>query len=436
MVVAVVAVGLFEFAENIIGPTFGFGEWATIGVFAFLLPAILVIHFLVLRQDEIASARDEAQARLVASEKRFRGLIESSALGVLIHRHFKPLYVNKAMLDLFGYDTAEEILSLDSVEHLLAPQERERVRGYHEARMRGEPAPGDYEMLGVRRDGSAIWVNNRSMRIAWEGGDAVQSTLFDVTERKRSEQALVMAKEAAEAANRTKSQFLANMSHELRTPLNAIIGFSQMMLFGGKSQCKDSCREYLTDIQNSGEHLLSVINEVLDVSAIEAGKLELADETIVFSEVSEAALRLVEPKAEEGRVLLVDEVDQALLFEGDARRIKQVLLNLLSNAVKFTPEGGKVTISAEAERDGSLCLQVRDTGIGMDADGLEKALEPFGQADGSVSRKHEGTGLGLPLAKGLVEAHGGTLSLSSAPGEGTDVVVRLPAGRTRIMEFV
>ena len=253
----------------------------------------------------------------------------------------------------------------------------------------------------------------------------------NITLRKDAERQMIEAKKQADVASRAKSDLMANMSHELRTPLNAIIGFSSTMqeeIFGPVGH--EKYREYLDDIHYSGQHLLELINDILDVSAIEAGALELHESQVDVTALFENSVRLIKPRADVGdvRIVTLGGEDAQLLFV-DERRIKQVMLNLLSNAVKFTPQEGEVLIRSSLNDDGSFSIVVKDSGIGMDADELAMALTTFGQVDSGLDRKHEGTGLGLPLTKGLMELHGGTLSISSEKGQGTQVTATFPKNR-------
>jgi len=259
------------------------------------------------------------------------------------------------------------------------------------------------------------------------------ATYEDMTENYQAEVKLRAAKDEAEVASRAKSDFLAGVSHELRTPLNAIIGFSEVMqneMFGpiGDSHYQ----EYASDIHDSGHHLLSLINDILDLSKIEAGKFELHEEAVTVTDTIEAALRLVSQRADKAGVELVRAVAPHLPWlYADGRVLKQVLLNLLTNAVKFTPLDGRVTIGADLGPGGDLVLTVADSGVGMSAEDLEQALTPFGQVESDIVRMQEGTGLGLPLSKHLVELHGGSLTIESKPGAGTTVRATFPAERLR-----
>ena len=251
-------------------------------------------------------------------------------------------------------------------------------------------------------------------------------------ERRRAEQRLAEALRTAEIANHSKSQFLANMSHELRTPLNAIIGFSEMIreeMFGpvGAPEYVD----YVGDIHSSGRHLLELINDILDISKIEAGQFELDEAWSDLQILANWSADMVRPRAQENGVTLVidiaDNIPQAYV---DERALKQIMLNLLSNATKFTPNGGDVTLSARLADDGDLLLCVCDTGIGIEPHLIEKVMEPFGQAEGPMARSYSGTGLGLPITKSLAELHGGEIMLESEAGVGTTVTVRMPGWRT------
>jgi len=254
----------------------------------------------------------------------------------------------------------------------------------------------------------------------------------ELDRHERTESRLRNSKREQEAANRSKSEFLANMSHELRTPLNAIIGFSSILqtdMFGPMANAKQL--EYIIDIHQSGEHLLDLINDILDVSALEAGKLHLNEEPLDLSAVIERSWRLIETRARDKGVSLCQNVPASLPWlQADERRIKQILLNLLTNSIKFTPKGGTVTLDAQCTASGTLSLSVRDTGIGMDKHDVAKAMTQFGQVDNVFSRTEEGTGLGLPLTRGLVDLHHGLMKVESKKGFGTRVTVEFPKHRT------
>jgi len=261
-------------------------------------------------------------------------------------------------------------------------------------------------------------------------GDGLILSFTDVTDRKRTEQTLRDAKEAAERGNRAKNTFLANISHELRTPLNAIIGFSEMMkheIFGAIEP--KAYRPYIDDIHDSGMHLLELINDILDMSKAEAGMTDLIEGTVDVAAIIHASVRMLARRAASAG-LMVDEIVTPGLppVRADERRMRQIVLNLLSNAVKFSDDGGRIRVDARVEPRG-LLITVSDSGIGMSPDDLERVMEPFVQADTRLSRRYEGSGLGLPLTKALVEAHGGTFRLDSAPGRGTVATVCLPPER-------
>lgn len=263
-----------------------------------------------------------------------------------------------------------------------------------------------------------------------------RGTGADVTVEVEALEALREAKERAEAASRAKSDFLANMSHELRTPLNAIIGFSEVI----KAQIFGSIENqryvgYAADVHGAGLHLLSLINDILDLSKIEAGKGELDESTVDIAAVVNWAVRLTRERMQNhGLVCTVLGAEAPILMRADERRVKQIVVNLLSNAIKFTPSGGRITIAATAEPGHDLSVSIADTGIGIAEEDIPKALAPFDQINGGMNRKFEGTGLGLSLTKSLVELHQGSLKIESAVGIGTTVTFTLPARRLVIEE--
>ena len=264
----------------------------------------------------------------------------------------------------------------------------------------------------------------------------LRAHVMELEETKRKLEAtsedLMVALKSVASADQAKAQFLATMSHELRTPLNAILGFSEIMkseTFGPLGN--ERYLEYSDDIYKSGQHLLSLINDVLDFTRADAGKLQLHDEEVDIEDVIYSAIRMLKQQADTHALKLhIDIAADMPALLADHRRIRQVLLNLLSNAVKFTPDGGDIHISAAVE-NGTAKIRVRDTGIGIAKEDIPVALERFGQIDSDIARKYEGTGLGLPLSKCLMEGHGGTLEIESEPGHGTTVTLTFPPERLR-----
>ena len=288
-----------------------------------------------------------------------------------------------------------------------------------------------YEFMTPK--GKSLWISISGKPVFGDDGEFLgyRGTGTNVTAEVEAQTELRKAKEEAEIASRSKSTFLANMSHELRTPLNAIIGFSDLMKRGVSGKIENPRhQEYVDDIYGAGEHLLAIINEILDLAKVEAGNSPLSEDDIDVREVVQSVYSLMIERAHESQVYLETEPFSDLpLLWADARKLKQVLLNLLSNAIKFTPQGGTVTIRVSCDRDEGYVFEVEDTGIGIAPNDIPKALAAFQQIDSELNRKYEGTGLGLPLAKAFVDQHGGSLTLKSGIGEGTLAVVVFPPER-------
>ena len=327
--------------------------------------------------------------------------------------------------DLSDGATLQDILALQAERGDFGPVDtKAEVRDRFKTFFRGIP----YVRERLTRNGHTLQIRRRAMP-----DGAVVSLYSDITERKAAEVKMAQAWAQAELANRAKGDFLANMSHELRTPLNAIIGFSEILSGEHLGPLKNPrYLEYSSDIHSSGLHLLSIINDVLDMSKIEAGKLDIHEEDIDVRQLLAGSLRMVRERARKQEVeLLCHADDPNLAIFADERAMKQCLLNLLSNAAKFSKIGGRVTVDAHIDAQNRTVITIADDGIGMTEQEQERALQPFGQAHSSTTRTYGGTGLGLPITQGLVEAHGGTLSIVSNPGTGTAVTITLPAERTR-----
>jgi PAS domain S-box-containing protein len=434
------------------------------------------------REREVERVEREAEKRQRALEKRQRALekrqralekrhMDELAASQASLAHFKTTldatldsvyifdpdtllytYANQGALRQLGY-SCQEMMSLTPLD-IKPDMDQAEYRQRLVALQEGAEVSMRFETTHRRKDGSLIPVEVFLQFIAPNGEDGrFVSIARDITDRKRTEEALIAARDIAELeraeaqkANRAKSDFIAGISHELRTPLNAILGFSKLLLNPRVGPLNEDQKAYTQDVINSAEHLLQLINDVLDLSKVEAGKMTLEEGSWPVASTLEQSLSIVREDARTQKMQLAVEVPPEVAAlppaPGDARKIKQVLFNLLSNAVKFTAEGGSITLSARCEsspegassQDASsqadwLVVAVSDSGIGVAPEDQERIFQAFEQVDSSYTRAQQGTGLGLALSRRIVELHGGKMALESAPGQGSTFSFSLPLHR-------
>ena len=379
-----------------------------------------------LKSSELALRRAEADAR------ELRSILDTATDGVVvIERDGRIVSLNRSAEALFGYETRE--LVGQPFSNLFAPESQRAAVDYLDGLSLNGVASvlnDGREVIGRVREGGLIPLFMTMGRIA-DGTDKFCAVLRDITQWKRAEEDLLNAKREAERASSAKSDFLAKISHEIRTPLNAIIGFSEVMMderFGPVGN--ERYRQYLKDIHASGGHLVSLLNDLLDLSKIEAGKLDLTFNSVDLTALLQQCVALMQPQANRERIIIRTSLLPTLpAVVVDERSIRQIVLNLLSNSIKFTGAGGQVIVSTALTDRGEAVLRVRDTGIGMSEKEIETALEPFRQLATSTRWGSGGTGLGLPLTKALVEANRATFTIKSAVNAGTLVEITFPATR-------
>lgn len=380
-------------------------------------------HLDIADQSILQRERDDAISLLTS-------IFEVSEVAIVVTDHNRRVVrVNDSFVRTYGW-SREELINHDVVT-FITPDEREQAIENH-GKFIEEGARTSGEMKVIRKDGAIAnaLFTTATLELSQKRRFQV-TTVMDITLRKQMEVSLRMAKEQADTANRAKSTFLANMSHELRTPLNAIIGFSEMMLqetFGALGHAK--YEEYMGDVHSSAEHLLEIINEVLDMSKIEAGRIELDEAEVDVNEMIDSVTRMMESRIFGKDLTLTTDVAKDLpLIMADHRLLRQIMINLVTNAVKFSEAGGKISVSAHYE-DGELVIIIADDGVGIPKDKIKQAMEPFGQINDKAENTHQqGTGLGLPLAKAMVELHDGTFDVESDTGQGTKVTIRMPSFR-------
>jgi PAS domain S-box-containing protein len=385
----------------------------------------------------LAGREQEALAQ-VRAERRYRDLLEAAPDAIIeVDSQGRILTMNARTEELFGYNRGE--LLGQNVDALVPDHIRGKHSGHrasYAASPLTRPMGSGLSLEGRRKDGMTFPVEISLSPLRTDEGFRITAVIRDITERRQIEERLRAIQEQytselelrnrqIEAANRHKSEFLASMSHELRTPLHTVIGFSELLAEESKGPLNEDQKRFVGHIHRDAQHLLSLINEVLDLSKVEAGKAQLRREDIDIAEVAEDALSSIRPRGYERLITFRTNIAGPVIVEGDRLRLKQILYNLLSNAVKFTPDGGHVEIDVEST-NGFARISVQDTGVGIAPAEQESVFEKFHQVAVAAGGIREGTGLGLAITRRLVEQHGGSIWLDSEPGRGSRFTFTIP----------
>jgi PAS domain S-box-containing protein len=414
-------------AYFVLGMTVGLGFSADLGVE--FVAGVVILVFICIAVTMLGRVAEKNRLRITAGEISYRAFFDHAVEGIFRTTpagHY--LAVNKALADIYGYPSPQALMTrLTDIGQQLYVECRRREE--FRQQMHANDLVTNFVSEIYHSSGRRIWISENARAVRdWSGAlICYEGTVEDVTEKFAAERALRIALRQAEIANKMKAAFLAAMSHELKTPLNAVLGFSEIIrdqLLGPAGM--PAYVDYAADIHKSGAKLLAIINDVLDVSRLEGGLLTINARQENLLDIVEKAVVLARSVTQDEREIATDFPRDMPALHVDPQRLAQTLGNLLANALKFTPPLGTVSLTARLERDGGVTLIVSDTGIGMAAETIAEALEPFRQIDGSLARKFEGAGLGLSLSKALIELHGGSLSIDSRVGDGTRVSLCLP----------
>jgi len=392
--------------------------------------SLAATSLLILWQRRMLKLLTEARFKTRENEERLNLALEGGDLGFWdINLQTYNIIVNKRWAEILGY-------SLDEIKHVyttyrnsIHPEDRERVKKVGRDYRAGQIPAYEVEYRAVTKQGDIRWLVSKGAIVERDARGSplrMVGTVMDITEHKKAEEAVLIAKKAAEEANKAKSEFLANMSHELRTPLNSILGFSEVLqdkMFGDLNKKQE---EYVNYILESGQHLLSLINDILDLSKVESGKIEIELGEVSTRDLLTNSMSMVKEKALKHQIELSLKLEDGIPdIYADERKLKQIVFNLLSNAVKFTPDGGKAGIEAFREGE-SIRVTVWDTGIGIKEEDRGKLFKEFQQLDSGTDKRYQGTGLGLALSKRLVELHHGRIWVESEAGKGSRFSFTLP----------